>query len=853
MKTYIQPMHLIFWLLMTASAMTQDAEVNEVETVLESSDFVVESSSAPEEVSQNLLEEGLDPALKYIFESTEGLDPALFDEVGLGPNVQTVIAVVRDGPMPLSEMLAPLLTEELDELLGEGRYELRESERFDANWDYDAAGKILERTLSNPEVDMVLAVGLNVISAAGNPELELRKPVIGANILRSTVWGLKYTEDGRSEKKNLVFNMLPNGATQDLQSFHDLVGFSKAYVLVDQSEVGSKEVLRKAVRDTESKVDFRIGAILASPTIEGTVETIRRLAPEAIYLTPLTRYSLEEQEQLFQEINQMGIPTFSMLGQVMVERGVLAGQSMLDPKTLARRVALNIYSIQRGSAPEELGVIFSTDSNLVINSRTAQQIGFYPDFSIAMTADFLYRDDLFQGQILEFEQAIQQAKNNNVGVLIEMATTRRTEAEKNIVRSDLLPQLRGRTSYTAIEQDRALNGLTPQLEHTAGATLQQVLFSDAIISNYRASINSLLSQKAIEEAVRLDAANDGAQDYINLLLARALLKVEVANLRLTQSNLQLARVRQMAGSSGPEEVLRWESEVANSRTNVLSAEELTKAALVVLNQTLNQDQQTEWLPQDIILAEGDMYFLDNEIQEIIHNTSQLNEFRDFSVRKALELSPTLRSIDESISGQQITLGERRRSFYLPEISMEFSYERSLDADFRGGQRTMGLDEDEWTALLVAELPIFEGWRRPSQVNRERSELERLVETQIQTTQLIELNTRTALFAIENSYPSIRLTRLALDRSRRNLDLVRDKYIEGKVGVTDLIDAQETALNAERSAVQASYVFLGDLYNYQRSISWFEVDHSPEERDAFKNQMRQFIEAKRIEKGRRGNK
>ncbi|MEM6885570.1 MAG: hypothetical protein AAF571_11105, partial [Verrucomicrobiota bacterium] len=361
----------------------------------------VSGATGLDPVLKQELMEGLDPALGNILESTQGLDPALFNEAGLGPDVQTVIAVVRDGPMPLSEMLAPLLTQELDELLGTGRYEIRDSEEFDARWVYDQAPVVLDQALDDPEIDIVLAIGLNVIAAAADSSRILNKPVIGANVLRSTVWGLEYTSEGRSEKKNFVFNMLPNGVVQDLQTFQDLTQFKKVYVLVDQSEVGSQELLQQAIREIEEQLDFEMGAILASPNVADTIETIDAINPQAIYLTPLTRYSLEQQEALMAGINTLKIPTFSMVGHFMVEKGALAGQSVLNPQSLARRVALNLYSIERGSRPEDLNVIISVDSSLVINARTAKQIDFYPDFSTANSADFLFQDELFDGRELQ--------------------------------------------------------------------------------------------------------------------------------------------------------------------------------------------------------------------------------------------------------------------------------------------------------------------------------------------------------------------------------------------------------------------------------------------------------------------
>ncbi len=799
------------------------------------------------------IEGGLDPALGNVLESAEGLDPALIgldpaliDELDLGPNAKTVIGIVTDGMMPLLQTIKEPLKRELDELLGVGRYRFKDhtvDSRFTAGWVRDEVAGALQAALDDDEVDLILAVGLGVIGEASRPDLFLNKPVVGVNVLKSTVWGPDYTEDGKSPKKNFTFNILPRGANQDLNSFHDLVGFQKVYVIVDQSEVGSREALQKAVRSVETEVDFAVAIILAGEEIQETIETIKAVRPEALYLTVLARYSVTEQEQLISEITKLGIPTYSMIGHFMVELGALAGQSAMSPEILARRVALNIQAIKRGTPPEDLGVFISIDSNLVINARTAKAIGFFPDFSVALTADFIHQDDLFEGKALTIEEVIQKARNNNIEVLIQQATTARTEAAKNVVRSDLLPQASVNSSYSQIDSDRARLGAGPEWRHTAGLSIRQLLFSDTVISNFRSSIKNLLSQQAFEESVRLDAANQGAQSYLNLLLTRALLKVEVSNLKLTQSNLQLAKLRETAGTSGREEVFRWESEVAAARSRVFSAVSLSRSALVALNQILNVSQTSEWLPEDIVLETGDMNFLDNQALEIISNERLLTEFRNFSVRKAFVQSPTLQSIDQQIAGQQITLGERRRSFYLPEVSMQFSYDRELDADYRGG-RPPTLDRDDWRAFVVAELPLFEGWRRPNQINRERSELDRLVRTQIQATQIIEQNTRNAIFAMESSLPSIRLTRIALDRAEKNLDLVRDRYIEGTVDVTDLIDAQQQTLQVQRSAAETMYTYLGDLYNYQRAISWFEVEQSDADRQLYLEQLRQFIEFQR---------
>ena len=63
-------------------------------------------------------------------------------------------------------------------------------------------------------------------------------------------------------------------------------------------------------------------------------------------------------------------------------------------------------------------------------------------------------------------------------------------------------------------------------------------------------------------------------------------------------------------------------------------------------------------------------------------------------------------------------------------------------------------------------------------------------------------------------------------------MVTDAYARGAVSVTDLIDAQETALSAGLSATDAKYGFLIDFVNVLRSMGEFEILLDPASREAW---------------------
>jgi outer membrane protein TolC len=102
--------------------------------------------------------------------------------------------------------------------------------------------------------------------------------------------------------------------------------------------------------------------------------------------------------------------------------------------------------------------------------------------------------------------------------------------------------------------------------------------------------------------------------------------------------------------------------------------------------------------------------------------------------------------------------------------------------------------------------------------------------------LIERRARTVLARLESSFASIEFTQIAADNAARNLDIVQDKYAQGLVNVTDLLEAQTESFRASQSAAAADYRFLIDLISFQRAIAWFEFEKTAEERDELLQRM-----------------
>jgi len=255
-----------------------------------------------------------------------------------------------------------------------------------------------------------------------------------------------------------------------------------------------------------------------------------------------------------------------------------------------------------------------------------------------------------------------------------------------------------------------------------------------------------------------------------------------------------------------------------------------------LNQILGIEQNLRWEPEAIDVDPDVFYFLDGRLDDIYDDRNSWEKFRGFSVEFAFENAPGLKALEKSIEAQDIQVGQRQRQWFLPTFSFDFNYGYELSRT----PTAEGIDRNSHQLSVRASYPLFNGARRYYDIQREKSVLTGIERQQQLARDRVERRTRNALRQIESSFPTIKLRKIAADNARKNLVLVQDKYGEGIINVTDLLEAQNQSLSANLNAVAATYQYLLDLVSYQRAISWFEDEKGEEETEAFLNQVEAVI-------------
>ena len=105
------------------------------------------------------------------------------------------------------------------------------------------------------------------------------------------------------------------------------------------------------IDEVARKLDLSVDIV----EVEGNVEAALASVPahaEAVYLAPLIHLDSPAFARLLSGLNQRKLPTFSQLGRLDVERGVLAGTRPLDDfSRMGRRLAVMVQRILLGDKP----------------------------------------------------------------------------------------------------------------------------------------------------------------------------------------------------------------------------------------------------------------------------------------------------------------------------------------------------------------------------------------------------------------------------------------------------------------------------------------------------------------------
>lgn len=735
------------------------------------------------------------------------------------------IGLIYDGQKEIDQPLIEEIKYEVLKLNGrEFDVKFPKDKAINANWQVDLINAGIATLSNDKSIDLIITQGL-ISSHLASQFKTLKKPVIATVVVDVNIQQFPYVK-GKSLKKNFSYINRSNSVVRDLRQFHKITPFKKLFVPVNPLMISIIPSLKTLLNQVQQDLDFTIVFYPVSDTLDQVLQEIPAEV-DAVYLPDARRFSKSELSAFAQGLIIRKLPSFSLRGREDLELGFMATLNgrKSDSLRFSRRVALMVQSILLGTDPANLKVDLEQPAKLAINLKTAHAIGFYPGRQLLETAEVLFNEPKSQQSVILLADAMRQAAAKNLSLTADQLNIAQSEDQVDASRSVLLPQLSVGLSGAQIDQQRA--GIQ-QSEQSADVelNLSQLVYSEREWSNF--DVAKLLRQ-AEDEAFKtrvLDIMSQTATTYFRVLSAQATEEIRKGNLKVSMANLELAKMRLKIGYSNRSETLRWKSVIATDKGQVYLAESEKEQQLTELKRLLHLPLNN---PVSVSghSADAQIKLLQSDkISKYFDNMIDYTKLVSFEIEHAQNNSPELKQINHLVFSSRRQLDAGKRAYYIPDINVNARFGQNIDQG-GVGENNRDHQQDEWSVGFQATLPLFTSGARSAEVSRAGHALTQNKTLREQTQESIEARVRSALYKTKGSFPAVRLSKDAASAANENFTMVSDSYAKGQVSITEVIDAQNAALSADLSAVEALYTFMIDWVGVQRSIANFDVLLSPE--------------------------
>ena len=653
----------------------------------------------------------------------------------------------------------------------------------------------------------------------------MRKPVIAPLIIDRKLQGMPFKK-GKSGRKNLNYLDWPWSVERDLAVFKEVASPKKVVFLASEYMLKAIPELAARATETAKEVGFEMITVAVGTSPEGILATIPPDA-DGVYLAPLAQLSAADSDKLLAELTRRQLPTFALAGERAVRKGMLVGRRPQGSLAwIARRLALHTQRILGGQDAGELSVALQLPEQVFINMKTARAIGLSPSWHVLTEAELVavQRDDVERR--VSLAQAVKEALDGNLDIKALEQVVAAGRASVRQARSNLLPQLDLTGNGRLIDKDRAESsfGGAPEVLVNGDLSATQVIYSEGAWAGYTAEKHIQKSRQEQLVQTRWDIAAEVGVAYLSVLRAKTAERIQRDNLKVTRTNLELARIRVDAGSSSRADVYRWEVQIANDRKSVIGASSQRNLAEIDLQRILHRPPEESFATEEVGLPDSSQ----DGLVQFLGDPQTFKWFRGFMLEEAIARSPEIKQFDAAIAAQKRVLQSSKRSLYSPTLALSASATQRLYRAGAGSEDPMGSTTDglEWFVGLNLSIPLYSGGGRYAEIDRNNAEVARLTQEREAVRDQIAQRVASQLHVAGASYAGIRLSRDAAEAAKKNYDLIATAYSEGAVRIVELLDAQTALVTAQQVAADSIYSFMIDWINMQRAVGQFQILMSP---------------------------
>ncbi|MCP5098504.1 MAG: TolC family protein [Chloroflexi bacterium] len=703
------------------------------------------------------------------------------------------------------------------------------TKRIHGNWQIGNIQAAFSTLYADPQVDIVIALGFGAATIAVGLD-HYPKPTLAAMILNELLSDAPRSGIA-SGIDNLAYISIQAELANEIKTFRRVTNFNKVAILADALMVEAMPNLRAEVMRLSGQLDVQL-----LPVLHNGQDNLLNQLPEdidAVMIGALPRLNEAEHTALLQELTKRGLPSYSLTGSDLVELGALVtGLPAQNWQRRIRRLALQVQGILLGDNPRDMKVAIDTKRRLVINMKTARELGLSLSFDVLLEAQTLFEDEQNNDtQLWTLNQVAQTVIAYNLDVLASKMGQAAGAKMVGQAWALLFPQLSLSVDQDLNNEDNAkvmANGIA---RHSGSVSLNinQVIFDESLLANLDIESAQQAAREANTRQTLLDAVQDASVAFLNVLNAQTQRDVSLEALKLSRRNLELAQDKANSGAASNADVFRWQSEVADAKTDLLDANAALNQAKVELNQVLGRPLDEAFHIQPARLGNPALIISDPQMVNLIENDAQFKRFEKTLVKHGLAASPEIAVFRAQLVAQARQLKSSRRVRRLPKLNFNGSLTKTYD-DSRSGMAS-ARGNDDWRVGLNLSWSLFKGGGISKRIAEDQFTLRQLQLELADLQRSIEQNIRAQLHNARASKLSIDLRHASAIATAKNLDLVQDSYSQGEADVINLIDAQNSLINANLRASQSVYQFLIDLMNLQRATGSFDFFLDDDQRQA----------------------
>ncbi len=397
----------------------------------------------------------------------------------------------------------------------------------------------------------------------------------------------------------------------------------------------------------------------------------------------------------------------------------------------------------------------------------------------------------------DLESTIQFALEHNPGLRISQKDVATEKYGVEAAKSERMPKVdfgsgasryRYPTPLTPLVLPSALTPATlmalaiPDFERTiydAGASFRLPLYRGGrITANIRVA--------EMREALARDNYRVSEQDliynvtsvYHKILQLQKLLAAHAASVTQLESHLRDVEYFLKAGAAPRLDLLKTEVDLAHAKDNLLLARNNLDSAFELLKNLMGMEDAGATIAV---------------VEPKPSVSTCLSEEESMSIALAKRPDYLAVAKKKAIAEGRIRIARGR---WFPDIYGSGQYVK------RAGDGTSF--QEDWFFGLRLSIPVFDGGLIRSEVDREKTELERVRQEERQVRLNISREVRDARLSVAHTSDRIKVAEKAIESARETVRVEHLKFGAGSGTTTDVIDAQTAALRAESDYYQALY-------------------------------------------------